>query len=98
VKKERAEEFGKYVLQELRLHDWHMEWETIDPIGFCYPDLKFFTVPPSVLAKSEWETKEYILHEVAHIFVDNTGHGRDFYEQYITLLWKFIVEREENKK
>lgn len=93
AEKEKVEKFAKYVLNTLKLNDWEMKWEEIDPCGFCYNDLKHFTIPPWVVDKCDWVWKEYVLHEVAHIFCKyEDQHGPKFYRPYIELLRIFMLD------
>ena len=51
-------------------------------ILFCENDLNGY----------KWQVKERVLHEVAHHFEKGKRtHGRNFYEEYIKLLKRFMV-------
>lgn len=90
--RDQAEKFARFVLDDLALYEWYMEWEKIDPIGFCYQDLKYFTVPPWILKKSAWNVKEYVLHEIAHAIAnDRTNiHWQAFYDAFGDLVKKYM--------
>ena len=89
MSKEEIEEFAKRVLLDLGLTDWQMEWDKCSG-GICIKDVKRFTIPERMIGRG-FEAKEYVLHEIAHIFTDDNYHGKDYYREYIKLLSRFLV-------
>jgi len=90
ITREEAEAFAGHVLEELRL-DWKMKWTEAEP-GICLKKTKEILIPESVIHCHRWVAKEYVLHETSHIFTDDNEHGKEFYEVYIDLLRRFMVE------
>lgn len=86
--KEDIEGFAREVLNKLGLTDWMMEWDKCSG-GICIKDMKRFTIPERMIGMG-FEGKEYVLHEVAHIFTDDNYHGRNFYKEYVRLLEMFL--------
>ena len=90
-----ALKFARSVLCKLNLKDWKVEIDKIDDSGTCFLPMKLITIPKWVCNKDNiqfWQTKEYILHEIAHInsYSDN-NHGKLFYREYVRLLTRFMA-------
>jgi hypothetical protein len=86
--------FANKVFKKLKLNGWNMKLETIDPIGFCYIEFKEITIPERLFTEQhlDWETKQYILHEITHIFCPNDNHhGKEFHKKYSELIIKFMT-------
>ena len=91
-KKEDIEEFALSALNKLGLTDWRMEWDKCSG-GICIKDMKIFTIPERMIGMG-FEGKEYVLHEIAHIFTDDNAHGGGFYREYVRLLEMFLVDKD----
>lgn len=90
--KKEVEQFADVTIKAENLKGWKMEWEDIDPCGFCYEDRKIFTIPPIVTSESNWTAKEYVLHEISHAISGAKEHGEIFYTTYCDLIKKHIGE------
>ena len=88
--REKAGTFAAHVLEELCL-DWTMKWTKCDG-GICLKKSREILIPERMIGQYPWVVKEYILHEVAHIFTDDKVHGDEFYKSYIALLMRFMLE------
>ena len=84
------ENFATRVLSKLGLTDWQMEWTKCSG-GECIDDMKMFTIPVRMIGMG-FQAREYVLHEIAHIFIEGVWHGRKFYEQYTKLLTRFMTD------
>lgn len=90
ITREETEAFAAHVLKELRL-DWKMKWTRAQP-GICLKKSQEILIPKSMVGQYPWMAKEYVLHEITHIFTDDNRHGEEFYKLYVVLLRKFMVE------
>lgn len=89
ITREEAETFAADVLEELEL-DWKMKWTKCDG-GICLKDCQEILIPERMIGQYPWQTKEYVLHETAHIFTDDNQHGEEFYKLYVVLLVRFML-------
>lgn len=92
MNKQQIEEFASYVLSELKLSDYKMEWTTAGDILIgrtIYIDERHIDAYP-------WEAKQIVLHEIAHIHTwpEDMKHGELFFGEYIRLLNRFITRTE----
>ena len=85
------ESFAAHVIHVMNLDGWRMEWEMIDPCGWCMTEVKKFTIPPWILHKEECFRKEYVLHEISHGASKENEHSPAFYQTYIKLLQRFMA-------
>lgn len=86
----KAKIFASHVLEALHL-DWEMKWTKCDG-GICLKKSREILIPERMIGQYPWVAKEYVLHEAAHIFTDDNGHGEEFYKSYIALLRRFMLE------
>ena len=90
ITREEAETFAAHVLEELCLV-WKMKWTKCSG-GICLKKSGEILIPERMIGQCPWVAKEYVLHEVAHIFTDDNAHGEEFYKSYIALLRRFMLE------
>lgn len=92
-------EFIEFVLWKEGLIGWRYEVETIDDCGWCYRDLKLFTIPTNILNnRAQWVIREYVLHEISHALdVEDKSihHDHYFYQLYTGLLLKYMGHGEQ---
>ena len=91
ITKEQIENFSEDVLRTLRQEQWHMEWTACSG-GLCLKKSKEILIPERMIGEYPWGAKEYVLHEIAHIFTEDNFHGSDFYAGYVRLLSQFMVK------
>ncbi len=89
MSKVEIEDFASYVLKDEGYSNHKMEWTTAGDIligDTIYIDERHIDGYP-------WESKEIVLHEVAHIdtWPEDMRHGELFYSRYVELLEKFMV-------
>lgn len=89
-----AETFFSRVIIEEGLN-YQMKW--LDN-GECIKSLRIIYLPYFLCEKSKWVIREYILHEIAHIYIGSNDHDSDFYEEYILLLRKYIVNSDLSRE
>ena len=90
VSQAEVEKFAVYVIRELNLDGWRMEWTRAGDL--CEKNRHIIFIDKRWIGKYPWQAKEDVLHEVTHIFTEDKGHGSDFYREYIALLNRFLVE------
>ncbi len=90
ITKEEVEAFGTHVLESLCPH-WVVKWTKCDG-GICLKKSREILIPERMIGQYPWVAKEYALHEIAHIFTNDNGHGEEFYKSYIALLRRFMLE------
>ena len=85
-----VEAFAAQVLAEY--DGWVQDW-TASEGGHCERRRRFIFLPERLIhGGPEWEAREYVLHEVAHIESGEAGdgHGSAFYEAYVGLLKRWM--------
>ena len=90
MSKSKIESYARRVLIECG-YPHEMKWTTAGDIligDTVYIDERHINGYP-------WESKEIVLHEVAHIdtWPEDDRHGELFYSRYVELLEKFMVRR-----
>lgn len=90
--KRQIENFARKVFKSPEFINWQMEW-TEDSVGMCARGSKIIYIPKRMIGQYPWVAKEYVLHEVAHIYTEeDSSHGENFYKEYIRLLNQFMSE------
>ena len=89
ISQSEIEKFTTHVLRNLSLDGWWMEWTRSG--SWCNRKGQIIYIDKTFIGKYPWQAKEGVLHEIAHIFSPRDRfHSRPFYEQYISLLTKFM--------
>lgn len=96
ISKKGVEDFSKGVFTSLLLGEWSMRWTTCNG-GLCLRKGKRILIPERMIGQYPWAAKEYVLHEVAHIFTADRFHGSDFYAHYVRLVRRFMVLEERGR-
>ena len=87
VTKSEVEEFALAVL--IDYPEWQFEWTPAAP-SICIRERKRVLIHTGWVGRYPWEAKNEVLHEVAHI--NTTGHGAEFYQEFIRLLTKHMLD------